>query len=106
MEIAILGEDKRFVNVGYNNVVNIDLILSVMPVESAPNRRLIQLRKQEFLVLDCTGVRKSKTMIITNEKYIILLALKPETINLRLCKNGSNDEDKSHSGIEQKKTGY
>ena len=79
-----MEHSKRFVNIGFNNTVNIDKIVSVMTVDSAPNRRLVQQRKDECLILDCTCGRKTKSMIVTTDKFVVLSALNPTTINMRV----------------------
>lgn len=75
---------KRFVNIGFNNTVNIDKIVAVMTIDSAPNKCLIQQRKEECRVLDCTCGRKTKCMISTIDGFIVLSALNPTTINMRV----------------------
>ncbi len=79
-----MDNSKRFVNIGFNNTVNIEKIVSVMTVDSAPNKRLIQLRKDECMVLDCTCGRKTKSMIVTIDRFVVLSALNPTTINMRV----------------------
>ena len=92
---------KRFVNIGFNNTVNIDKIVSVMTVDSAPNRRLIQLRKDECMVLDCTCGRKTKSMIVTTDKFVVLSALNPTTINMRVNAIQSGADEMTREETEE-----
>ena len=89
---------KKFVNIGFNNTVNIDKIVAVMTVASAPNKRLIQLREDECRVLDCTCGRRTKCMIMTTDGFVVLSALNPTTINMRV--NASNSAIDEPAGEE------
>lgn len=73
----------RLVNIGYGNVVNAEKIVSVVSPDSAPIKRMIQKERENGNIVDATQGRKTKSVIITDSKYIILSALVPETITTR-----------------------
>jgi regulator of extracellular matrix RemA (YlzA/DUF370 family) len=75
----------KLVNIGYGNVVNEDSIVTIVSVDSAPIRRLVQTKRDEGNVVDATQGRKTKGVIVTSCDLIILSALLPETIASRLA---------------------
>lgn len=77
----------RLINIGYGNVVNTDMLVSVVSPDSAPVKRLIQHAKDTDKVVDATQGRKTKSVIVTDCEYIILSALMPDTIVSRFKGN-------------------
>ncbi|OYP11293.1 hypothetical protein C8E03_106131 [Lachnotalea glycerini] len=76
------------INVGFGNVVNTNKIVAVINPEAAPIKRMIQSAKDKGLTVDATQGRRTRSVIITEDEYIILSALQPETIAGRF----NNDE--------------
>ena len=73
----------RFINIGYGNMVAGDKVISIVNPDSAPIKRLIQDAREEGRIVDATQGRKTRAVIFTNSKYIILSSLQPETISQR-----------------------
>ena len=44
----------KFVNVGFNNMVNAERVIAVIASDSAPAKRLIQDAKDSGRAIDCT----------------------------------------------------
>ena len=80
----------KFVNVGFNNMINAERVIAVIASESAPAKRLIQDAKDNGRASDCTCGRKTRCVIITDSDHVILSALQAETVAGRL--NGSEDD--------------
>lgn len=76
------------INVGFGNVVNTKKIVAVINPEAAPIKRMVQNAKDKGLTVDATQGRRTRSVIITEDEYIILSALQPETIAGRF----NNDE--------------
>ncbi|MBA4688237.1 MAG: DUF370 domain-containing protein [Candidatus Galacturonibacter soehngenii] len=76
------------INIGFGNVVNTSKIVAVINPEAAPIKRMIQTAKDKGVVVDATQGRRTRSVIITEDEYIILSALQPETIAGRF----NNDE--------------
>ncbi|KAB1440667.1 DUF370 domain-containing protein [Candidatus Galacturonibacter soehngenii] len=76
------------INIGFGNVVNTNKIVAVINPEAAPIKRMIQTAKDKGVVVDATQGRRTRSVIITEDEYIILSALQPETIAGRF----NNDE--------------
>ena len=85
----------KFINIGYDNMVAVDRIVSLVSPDSAPIKRLIQDAKDDGRVIDVTCGRKTRAVIITDSEHVILSAFQTETIADRLESDGeiSMDED-------------
>lgn len=71
-------------NVGYGNMVNADKIIGIIKPDAAPVKRMIQQAKDKGIAIDSTCGRKTKSVIVFDNGYIMLSALLPETIASRI----------------------
>lgn len=83
----------RFVNVGFNNIVNAARVVSVISSDSAPAKRLIQDARDMGRAIDCTSGRKTRSVLITDSDHVILSAIQTETLSDRLSGNDTDDAD-------------
>ncbi len=74
----------KFINVGFNNMINADRVIAVVSSDSAPSKRLVQDAKDSGMAVDCTCGRKTRSVVITDSDHIILSALQAETLSARL----------------------
>lgn len=79
----------KLINIGFGNIASADRIISVISPDSAPVKRLIQESREKGLLIDATYGRKTRAVIITDSKHIILTPVQPETIGNRF-----EDKDK------------
>lgn len=70
-------------NIGFGNVVNKDKIIAIISPDAAPIKRMIQCAKDEGRAVDATCGRRTKAAIVTENQYVILSALQPETLTSR-----------------------
>lgn len=70
----------KLVNIGFNNLVNADRVISVVSPESAPIKRIVQDSKQKGTLIDATHGRKTMSVIITDSDNVILSYLDLEKI--------------------------
>ena len=70
-----------FLNIGLNNLVQIDKVVSITNIDSAPIKRLVQFAKENNQCIDVTCGRKARAVIFTTDNYIILSSLQPQTIS-------------------------
>lgn len=80
----------RLINVGFGNIVSANRIISVVSPDSAPIRRLIQESRDKGLLIDATYGRKTRAVVVTDSKHLILTPVQPETIASRFQ---NKDED-------------
>ena len=83
----------RFVNVGFNNIVNAARVVSVISSDSAPAKRLIQDARDMGRAIDCTSGRKTRSVLITDSDHVILSAIQTVTLSDRLSGNDTEDAD-------------
>ena len=74
----------NFINIGFGNVVNADKIISIVSPVAAPVKRLVQNARENGDAVDATCGRKTKAVIIMENKTVVLSSLLPETIVTRL----------------------
>ncbi|MBE6597966.1 MAG: DUF370 domain-containing protein [Ruminococcaceae bacterium] len=85
----------KFINVGFNNMVNADRIIAVIASDSAPAKRLILDARDSGRSIDCTCGRKTRCVIITDSDHVILSALQNETISGRLAEHEDDGADEA-----------
>ena len=84
-------------NIGFGNVVNTAKIIAVVGPEAAPVKRMVQNARQLGKVIDATQGRRTKSVIVTEDDFIVLSALQPDTLVKRFNLNledmkGDTDE--------------
>ena len=77
----------RLMNIGFGNVVNTAKIIAVVCPDAAPSKRMVQNARQLGKVIDGTQGRRTKSVIVTEDDYIVLSALQPETLVKRFHPN-------------------
>ena len=81
----------NFVNVGHGNLVAASRIITVASPDSAPIKRLVQDAKEDGRVIDVTGGKKNRAVLVADTGHVILCALQTETVAARL--NGKQAEE-------------
>jgi len=79
-----LNLSTRLIPVGFGNYLSIDRIVAIAVPSSAPIKRSIQGARPKKLVIDLTNGHRIKSVVFTDCKYIVLVALWPVTIDSRL----------------------
>ena len=74
----------KFINVGFNNMINAERVVAVITSESAPAKRLIQEAKDSGRAIDCTCGRKTRCVIVMDSDHVILSAIQNETVSARI----------------------
>ena len=83
----------KLVNIGFGNFVSLARIVSVNNPDSAPLKRLIQEAKEAGNAIDATFGRKTRSIVILDSHQIILSALQPETLAIRIDSKLESEED-------------
>ena len=81
-----------FVNIGFGNIVSSKRIISIVSLDSAPLKRIVQEAKDEKKAIDATFGRRTRAVLIMDSGHIILSAVQPETIVSRLNSNQNEVE--------------
>ena len=74
----------KFVDIGAGNMVLDQRIVALVAPDSAPAKRIVGEAKDNGRIIDCTGGRKTKTVIITDSDHVILSYLSCEALGERL----------------------
>lgn len=82
----------KLLNIGFDNYVPSNVVISLVRPDSAPIKRKIDEAKKNDMLIDATFGRKTKCVIITKSNHIILSAIKTETIAKRF-NNSDIDEE-------------
>lgn len=75
---------NHMVNIGFGNIANADKIISIISPEAAPVKRLVQAAKDAGTAIDATCGRKTKSVLVMENRSVVLSALLPETIASRI----------------------
>ncbi|MBQ4586008.1 MAG: DUF370 domain-containing protein [Clostridia bacterium] len=74
----------KFVDIGAGNMVLDQRIVALVTPDSAPAKRIVGEAKDKGRIIDCTGGRRTKTVIITDSDHVILSYLSSEALGERL----------------------
>ncbi len=75
----------KLVSIGYGNVVVASRVVSIVGPAAAPVRRLREEARERGKLVDATQGRKTRSVIVTDSDHVILSAVQPETIALRIA---------------------
>ena len=70
----------KLINIGFGNVVSSSRLIAIVSPESAPIKRIIQDSKERGMLIDASYGRKTKSVIVMENRQVVLSALLPETI--------------------------
>ena len=81
----------KFINLGFNNMILDERIVAIVSPDSAPAKRTVSEAKENGRVIDCTGGRKTKCVIITDSDHVVLCAISAEVLGSRLNNEESGE---------------
>lgn len=80
--MSLLGGEERMSNLvaaGKENAVNLERIVAVSEVDSAPVKRLIKNARDMGMLIDLTIGSKTRSAIVMDSGHIVLSIKSPET---------------------------
>lgn len=83
---------KRFVNIGFGNIVQTGKVVSIVSPEAAPVKRMVQEAKDTGMAIDATCGRRTRAVLFMDSGHLVLSALLPETIASRAEGSGDTEE--------------
>ena len=75
---------NKMIQIGFGNAVMRDRIVAVLSVDSLPVKRLKEAAKEKGMLIDATMGRQEKSVIVTDSGHIVISALAPTTIIMRI----------------------
>lgn len=82
----------KLVNIGFGNMVSSGKIVAIVSPDSAPIKRIIQIAKDDSMLIDATYGRRTRAVIIMDSDHVVLSAIQPETIAGRTAEEVREDE--------------
>lgn len=80
---------SKTLNVGYGNFVLATRVISVLEAGSLPMKRLRERASSDNMLVDATAGRKTRSILITDSRHVILSALSPQTLQERFEEKAS-----------------
>lgn len=74
----------HMINVGYGNLVIASRVIAIVSPQSAPMKRLREEATERGKLIDATQGRRTRSILVTDSDHVILSAINPETVALRL----------------------
>ncbi len=74
---------NKLINIGYENSVNIDKVITIMNYGSLTAKRMLKKAKEKELLIDATEGNKTLSILITDSGNVIKSAVKAETLRKR-----------------------
>ncbi len=75
---------NKMIHIGFGNAVMRDRIIAILSVDSLPVKRLKDSAKERGMLIDATMGRQEKTVIVTDSGHIIVSAISPTTVIMRI----------------------
>ena len=77
----------KTLNIGFNNFVIDEHVISIIVPDTAPSRRLREDAINRAALVDATAGRKTRAIIIMDNGFIILSSVNVETLIQRIEQN-------------------
>ena len=74
----------KLINVGFGNMISASRAVAVVSPDSAPVKRLIREAEDKGLLVNATYGRRTRSVVVMDSKHVILSAIVPEKLALRL----------------------
>lgn len=80
----------KLINIGFGNMISASRLVTIVSPESAPIKRIIQEARDNGMLIDATYGRRTRAVIIMDSDHVILSALQPETVAVRMQEDDDN----------------
>ena len=82
----------KLINIGFGSMIAAHRLLAVVSPDSAPVKRVIQEARDRGMLIDASYGHKTKAVILMDTDHVILSAIDPETISVRLTQKDTEDK--------------
>ena len=73
----------KLISIGFGSMIAPGRVLTVLELESAPIKRVMQEAKERGMLIDASYGRKTRSVILMDTDHVILSALTPEVLAAR-----------------------
>ncbi len=78
---------EKLINIGFGNYVLAKRVVSIVNPSSSPMKRLREDARNEGRLIDTTQGRKTRSILVTDSKHVILSSIQPDTISQRFLQD-------------------
>lgn len=89
----------KLINVGFGNMISAARAVAVVSPDSAPIKRLMREAEDKGLLVNATYGRRTRSVVVMDSKHVILSAIMPEKLAVRL--DGEYDENEYDTDDEE-----
>lgn len=82
---------KTFISIGFGNIINADKVVTVMALPGSAAVKVLAAAKEKNTAIDATAGRKTRTILIMDNGFVVMSGINSGTILDRL--NGKEDKD-------------
>lgn len=86
----------RLINIGFGNMISAGRVVSVVSPDSAPIKRLMREAEDRGILINATYGRKTRSVAVMDSGHIVLSAIQPEKLAVRL--DGEYDPSEYENG--------
>ncbi len=86
----------KFISIYHGNLIAADRVIAVLNPQSSPVKRMVQTARDEKRLIDASGGKKTKSVLVTDSDHVILSSLQSQTLSKRLSDievDASEDEE-------------
>lgn len=87
-----MPSNVKFLGVGFSNLVNACRVTVILAANSAAAKRLITVSKDSGNLIDVTSGRKARSIIMLDDKTVVLSALNAQTLQARVADEDGEEE--------------
>lgn len=77
----------KFIDLGFSNMILDERIVAIISPDSAPAKRIVSEAKDSSRIIDCTGGRRTKSIIVTDSDHVVISSLTPEALSEKINEN-------------------
>ena len=74
----------KLINVGFGNMISANRAVALVSPDSAPIKRLIREAEDRGMLVNATYGRRTRSVVVMDSKHVILSAITPEKLAIRL----------------------
>jgi regulator of extracellular matrix RemA (YlzA/DUF370 family) len=73
-----------FVNVGFENQIEANMVVAILRPDSSPSKRLRQMAMEKDLLIDATAGKRTRSVVVMSTGHVVLCQLTNETLKRRI----------------------
>ena len=78
----------KLINIGFGNLIASERLVAIVSPDSAPIKRMVQDARDAGCLIDVTCGKKTRSVIVTDSRHVIISSLESETLEMLLNQEG------------------